>query len=230
MRQRGDVVCFHEPFGAVWHCGEEEDSSCPENHRYDKRPGLTLRSQLQKIERAAADAPVFVKDFAHHVKPIWGEIVSKVSHSFLIRNPSKALPSLHKQWPDFNLEEAGFEEQRAMFDAVRKMNNDTGNIPTVVDSDDLLADPDQIMRNWCESMDIVHMPEALSWEPGKKSLKTDWYDGEAWHASLEKSTGFSKKNSTVQKISVHDDSELKDKYDQCLPHYQYLHKHRIILK
>lgn len=234
MRQRGDITCFHEPFGAVWHCGEEEDSSCPENHRYDKIPGLTLLSQLEKIEKAALESSVFVKDFAHHVKPLIQraahddiDIVSKFRHSFLIRSPAKALPSLHKQWPDFNLEEAGFEDQRALFDTVQKC---TGDMPAVVDSDDLLEHPDTVMQTWCENMGIKFMPEALSWEPGKHQLKTDWYDGKAWHESLEKSTGFSKKSSTTAKISVHDDVELEQKYEACLPHYEYLHQHRIILK
>lgn len=249
MRQRGDMTCFHEPFGAVWHCGEEEDSSCPENHRYEKRPGLTLQSQLEKILGAARDAPVFVKDFAHHVKPLLQRNrntgtdmdilcplhLPKFTHSFLIRNPAKALPSLHKQWPDFNLEEAGFEDQRTLFDTVREY--DHNDVPTVVDSDDLLANPDKIMQKFCERMGLKHMPEALSWEPGNNNnnninnqLKTDWYDGKAWHESLEKSTGFSKKNSTSHKISVHDDPVLEQKYQACLPHYEYLNQHRILLE
>ena len=133
MRQRGDLICLHEPFGEAWYQGEEplwpkvtEDSV--------RTPGLTLGSVWQSIQQTAEQGPVFSKDFPHYITSIsTPELLSRFNHSFLIRDPAKTVSSMYKHWPDFHPDEVGFREQRALFDQLTEIN---GRPPPVIDSDD----------------------------------------------------------------------------------------------
>jgi hypothetical protein len=65
-------------------------------------------------------------------------------------------------WPDFTLEETGYEEQYRPFG----LAVENGEDPAVVDAADLTADPEGTIRAYCETLGVEFMPEALSWEPG----------------------------------------------------------------
>ena len=222
MRVRGDRVCFHEPFGEAWYQGEtplwprvQADSV--------RTPGLTLESVWQKLQAIAKTQPVFIKDFPLYIDHFWTEeFLAGFRHSFIIRDPAKTLPSLHKHWPDFHLKEVGFQEQRALFD---KLCDRLGAPPPVIDSDDLLENPAQIVELYCEAVGIPFLPEALHWEPGARD-EVSWWDGGSFHANLRNSDGLK-----PQKRSNIDLSEAPERvqevYKICLPHYQHLSQYRL---
>lgn len=118
MRQRGDMVCLHEPYGEAWYQGEaplwprlEADSL--------RTPGLTLNSVTETIRNLASRGPVFTKDFPHYIDHMWDDaLLSIFTHSFLIRDPAKTITSMFHKWPDFHEKEVGFPEQRALFDRI----------------------------------------------------------------------------------------------------------------
>ena len=65
MRQRGDLACFHEPFGMAWYQGPEARAprkAPPER----QRPEATFEKIWHDIQEAAEQHPVFVKDMPHH--------------------------------------------------------------------------------------------------------------------------------------------------------------------
>jgi hypothetical protein len=54
---------------------------------------------------------VFVKDMAYHAKGLLGStFVANFANTFIIRDPKYVIASLYKMWPDFTLEETGFEQ------------------------------------------------------------------------------------------------------------------------
>ena len=185
MRQRGDHECFHEPFGEAWYQGEHPlwpratDDSV-------RTPGLTLESVQVQMWEAAERGPVFIKDFPHYVETIWtDEFLDRFRHSFLIRDPLKTLTSMHSKWPDFHLKETGFAEQRALFD---RLCDRDGVAPPVIDSDDLLERPAEVVAAWCTAVGIPFVESALSWEPGPRN-EVSWWDGGSFHANLRNSDG-----------------------------------------
>ncbi|MEM7188288.1 MAG: sulfotransferase family protein [Pseudomonadota bacterium] len=223
MRQRGDLDCLHEPFGEAWYQGE-----APLWHRFkpgDKTtPGLTLESVWEDIQARARVGPVFLKDFPHYISHMWTpEFLSHFTHAFLIRDPAKTISSMHDKWPDFHEGEVGFPEQRALFDLLSAVN---GSPPPVIDSDDLLENPEGITRAFCAAVGIDFIEEALSWQSGGDPSAHSWWDGGSFHHNLASSTGLVRQERKY--LEIRDCSlRVQQVFRRMQPHYQRLFQHRV---
>ena len=222
MRQRGDLSCYHEPFGEAWYQGEAplwpratEDSL--------RTPGLTLEGTLQSLLEHGGREAVFIKDFPHYIDHMWSpEMLSHFTHSFLIRDPAKTITSMYDKWPDFDEKEVGFPEQRALFDFVTDIY---GTPPPVIDSDDMLEDPHRMVALWCEAVGIPFIESALSWEPGARD-EVSWWDGGSFHANLRNSDGLKPQKRKYVELQETPD-RVKEVYAKMKPHYDHLYQHRL---
>ncbi len=222
MRMRRDFTCFHEPFGEWWYQGE--GAPWPRIKSDSPRiPGLTFDSVQDRLLKAARQGPVFIKDFPHYVEQAWDQqFLSHFRHSFLIRDPAKVATSMYRHWPDFELKEIAIMEQRALFDHLTEMS---GEVPPLIDSDDLLENPQGVVRAWCDGVNIPYKSEALSWEPGERS-EVSWYDGGSWHGNLRNSTGL--ESQPCQTVDIGEvPNRVKEIYQTVLPHYNYMYQFRL---
>ncbi len=222
MRMRGDMTCFHEPFGEAWYQGEKPmwPRLQPDSVR---TPGLTLESVWETLKAAAAKGPVFSKDFPHYIDHMWtDDFLAHFNHSFLIRDPAKTITSMFKHWPDFHVKEVGFIEQRQLFD---RLCDQFGKAPPVIDSDDLLEDPFGMVEVYCQAVGVPFMPEALRWEPGARD-EVSWWDGGVFHENLRNSDGLKPQNRYDIDISRAPD-RVKQVYENVWPHYERLHALRL---
>ena len=230
MRMRGDMACFHEPFGEAWYQGDDARAPrlCADSPH---KPGLNFQVVVERLQVAASRRPVFAKDMPQFTDHLWDDnFLGCFEHSFLIRDPAKVLASLQRSWlklgdgAEFERNEIGFDEQRALFE---RLADKLGHAPVVIDSDDLLADPPRMVEKYCNSIGVPFIAEALSWEPGSRS-EVLWYDGDdsIWHQSLKNSNGL---KAQPRKPVVIDElpARLRALYDDFLPHYLYLYAHRI---
>ena len=222
MRMRGDMTCFHEPFGEAWYRGEDA--------RWPRRDpggtpvaGLSFASVRQELMSAAAGGPVFCKDFAHYVSHLRDDgFLDQCCHSFLIRDPAKVVTSMYRHWPEFLLEETGFCEQRELFD---RLCDRDGIPPVVIDSDDLLENPRGMVEAYCGAVGIPFIEAALTWEPGDRA-EVSWYDGGSWHGNLRESDGL--KPQPRRAVDIDDVPErIREIHDAVLPHFSHLHSFRL---
>ena len=230
MRQRGDLTCFHEPFGMAWYQGPEARAPRPAPKELQK-PDATFEQIWSQICKAAQTRPVFVKDMPHHTTHLWtDEFLGRITHSFLIRDPAKVLASLHRSYQKagmrqgFEPHEISFDAQHALFELLTKRD---GHPPVVIDSDDLLEDPDHMVASYCDALGIPFLKEALSWTPGARD-EVLWYDGndEIWHASLRDSDGL--KAQPRKTISPNDlPQDMKSLFNDFSGPYEALFTHRI---
>lgn len=231
MRMRGDMACFHEPFGEAWYQGD--DARAPRlTAASPRKPGFNFDSVLQKLQAAALKRPVFSKDMPQFTDHLWGDdFLSRFEHSFLIRDPAKVLASLHRSWTrsgneeGFTRNEIGCDEQRQLFDLLAARS---GKTPVVIDSDDLLENPADMVEKYCNAIGIPFIAGALSWEPGSRS-EVLWYDGDdsIWHETLKNSDGLKaqpRKTVEIDELPV----KLQALYQGFLPHYRHLHSHRLL--
>lgn len=111
--------------------------------------------------------------------------LGELSNIFLIRRPEEVVASFSKQRPDLEAWELGFERQAELFDIVRDM---TGETPPVLDAEDVLKNPRDVLAVLCKRLDIDFDPAMLQWEAGPRSFDGTW--APHWYAAVHRSTGF----------------------------------------
>ena len=220
MRQRGDFSVHHEPFNEAYYYGADRIS--PRDAEIPPKQGVSFGSVWTALQSEARTANVFVKDFAYSIMHMADDaFLDRYTHSFLIRDPAKVLPSLYHHWPDFSADEAGFAPLRQMFDRICERD---GRAPPVIASDDLLDRPYETVKAYCGAVGIPFIAEALSWDSGERD-EVSWYDGGSWHGKLRGSTGI--KRQARNYVDIEHDDRLKRAYEEALPHYQALLGHKL---
>ncbi len=220
MRQRGDLSCHHEPFGEAWYFGADNRTYRP--NTVGVKPGLSYASVWATLKQDAAENCVFIKDFPHYITHMAEPaFLDHFTHSFLIRDPIKMLPSMYDKWPDFMVKECGYAEQRALFDLLCERD---GTPPPVIDASDLLDCPHATVRAYCEAVGIPYIEGALSWDSGERR-EVSWYDKGSWHENLKSSTGLAPQKTDYVDIAHND--RLMTAYDACRPHYEAMYEHRL---
>ncbi len=161
----------------------------------------------------------YQKQMAHHLLPnIERDWLDSLTHCFLIRDPREMITSLIKVLPNPTVEETGLPQQLEIF---QKMQQQTGSTPPVIDTKDVLDNPEEQLRLLCDAIGINFTEKMLSWEAGKR--KTDGIWAKHWYAQVESSTRF---RPFKPKPDVVPDS-LQSLYDECCEIYEQLYQHRL---
>jgi hypothetical protein len=161
----------------------------------------------------------YVKHMAHHLLPgmdrAW---LGSVSNAFLLRDPRELLVSYTKVRSDPTLADTGLVQQVELFEQVRA---ETGSLPPVVDSRDVLLDPRRVLGALCEQLDVPFDSAMLAWPPGPRSTDGVW--ARHWYASVEASIGFATYEPRSESVPDH----LRGLLDMCMERYRHLHAHRL---
>ncbi len=144
--------------------------------------------------------------------------LDRVTNCFLIRDPDAVVASFAEKRAMPAEEELGFERQRRLFDFVRER---TGRAPLVVDSADILNDPETVLSALCKTVGIPFDRAMLSWPAGKRQEDGVW--GAHWYKSVEASTGF--KPAEPRTIVVPDHLQAFAKRGREI--YDYLYQQRM---
>ncbi|KAL1304565.1 hypothetical protein AAFC00_003541 [Neodothiora populina] len=164
------------------------------------------------------------------------DVLKQFHFAFLIRHPKHSIPSYFRctvppldnitGFYDFMPAEAGYDEQRRVFDYLREIGQigpkvagqpQTNGASTngdaaregavdicVIDADDLLDNPSAIIETFCKSVGIEYSPDLLTWDTEE--------DHQRAKAAFEKWRGFHEDaiNSTELKPRAHKKAEKSD--------------------
>jgi hypothetical protein len=209
MTERNDRAVVHEPFSQVVDFGEV---------KVGDRIAHSEQDVLTALRGIAADEPVFFKDTTDFRYPALladESFLAAATHTFIIRDPAKAIASHHALNPNLGRDEIGFAWLYEIFAAVQAA---TGATPVVIDSDDLLDRPAETVRAYCSAVGIPFLPNALSWKPG---MRPEWQATSRWHASTSQTAGFRRGTSDgAEAVTV--DPVLRAYRDYHLPYYEKL--------
>jgi hypothetical protein len=212
--ERDDLEVLHEPFSACYYYSEDRLSDRysevePEaRYTYDRIMADVLKPRQKRV---------FLKDMAYHAKRVMNpDFISNFVNTFILRDPKYVLSSLYKMWPDFTLEETGYEELYWAF----RYATEAGEDPVVVDAMTFSENPVGILSAYCERVGLAFRPEALSWEPGEVE---EWKRWEEWHEAAQRSTGIEPAERRDPELP----GELQEAYEHCLPYYYTLAAHTI---
>lgn len=121
---------------------------------------------------------------AHHMDGVDLTPAAGWKHILWIRSPRKVIASFAKVVPNVQLRDVALQEQ---LDALAQLQA-LGSQVVVVDSDQLLANPERGFRRICEELDLEFRPEQLSWPSGPKPYDGVW--APHWYAQVHQSQGF----------------------------------------
>lgn len=163
-------------------------------------------------------------------------------HSFLIRDRNKAILSQYRVsenpaiqssgWDYFEPDEAGYQELHEMYEYVKK-NIDPD--PVVVDADDLLSSPKQMMKAYCEGVGIQYEDHITSWKAGEVPAAWTWDEMcVAWYSTAVNSSGFVKEvdrhENSSSELCVTYPANVVKAIEDSRPFYEKLHSNRVSLE
>ncbi len=179
-----------------------------------------LESITQQVFNKSYPTPyLFLKNMAHHLIGVKPEFIADFHNVFLIRNPEELISSFSKIIAKPTLLDIGLEEEAKWF----KTSQENGYKATVLDSNEVLKNPEVILRKLCEKLDIPFSNKMLKWPAAARKEDGVW--AKYWYKSVHKSTGFAKRKTTEKKVPKHLESLL----EQAMPHYETLYQHAIKL-
>ena len=218
---RSDCAVWDEPFYAA----------------YLAKTGLDHPMRVEILTAGESDADVvldrclgeipdnksvfYQKHMTHHMVPDFGlHWISQMTNVFLIREPAKVIASYNAKRENPNLEDIGFMQQAEIFDQIA---NETGKVPAVIDSDDILVNPEEMLRKLCDHINLDFQESMLHWPKGGHKDDGAW--ASHWYKSVWESTEFSKPKATETILSPAG-AALQE---EARPYYAMLYKHRISL-
>jgi len=139
-------------------------------------------------------APIFYqKHMTHHMVPEIGTgWMAACCNIFLIRRPDEVVASYMDKRGEASLTDIGVVRQAELFDLEADR---LGRAPIVIDSSDVSAAPEAMLKALCDSIGIAFNAKMLSWPKGRRASDGVW--APAWYDQVERSTGFMPRAATA---------------------------------
>lgn len=159
--------------------------------------------------RAAPQTPhLYMKHMPHHMLdgfPMgWARDCVNIH---LIRHPARVIASYAAKREDPRLDDIGYVQQKAVFDLL-------GGV--VIDSFDIRADPEGMLRKLCNTIDLPFDPAMLSWPAGPRAEDGVW--AKHWYGAVHQSTGFAGKEGDLPDL----ETDMQHLCEAALPCYDAL--------
>ena len=155
----------------------------------------------------------YEKHMTHHMPQ--GSDLSwavEAKHVFLIRSPARVIASYRQKMPSVTSEDIGIVRQRELFDEISTM---LGERPPVIDSVDVLANPEGVLRKLCHVLGVEWIEGSMTkWTAGRRASDGVW--ASHWYGAVETSTGFAKPAAEVPVVGPADRSlvsEMQEHYE-----------------
>ena len=189
FRERVDTTVIDEPFYAHYlrvsgrkHPGYQEVLNSQDQYS---------EQVIENVIQSEYTTPVvFFKQMCHHLGEIDLSFLNNCANILLIRDPSLVIRSHAKNVPDLKVSDIGLDVQNSLLNRIIE----SGAVPVVVDSTNLLMNPKAILKELCQHLGIAFDTSMLSWESGPKPEDGVW--ARHWYKNTHESSSFSNKESS----------------------------------
>ncbi len=168
---------------------------------------LTLQSMSSDVEQVKKEVllgtypteRVFFKNMAHHIIDTDLAFLENLTNLFLIRNTTQLIRSFAKVMPKPTMRDIGIKREWELYQHLER----TGKRPVVLDSGDLLQDPEAMLPKLCEALQIPFDQAMLSWSAGPRKEDGVWAPW--WYKNVHQSTGFiqQKTSQSIEPLPKH---------------------------
>ncbi|MEM8536397.1 MAG: HAD family hydrolase [Pseudomonadota bacterium] len=122
----------------------------------------------------------------------------------LIRHPARVIASYGVKRDQMTLDDIGYAQQWAIYQRL-------GGV--VIDSSDIRADPDGMLRKLCDAIGLEFSPAMLSWPKGPRKEDGIW--AKHWYGAVHESTGFAGAEDAMPDVPT----PHRDLFDAAMKHY-----------
>jgi hypothetical protein len=160
---------------------------------------------------------VFFKQMTHHLVNLPLDFLAGCKNILLIRNPKEVLISYSKVIEYPSLADIGIKQT---FDLLKFLEENKFHF-VILDSSELLKNPELILKTLCENLEIEFQSSMLSWEAGARKEDGVW--AKYWYKNVHESTGFA----PFEKEQKNLPEKLMSLYFEAKPFYDFLYDRSI---
>ena len=183
---------------------------------------------------------LFTKELAFFIPESLLEAVANmpgVHHTFLIRDPVLSISSFvrtnrsevcNSKLDGVNLlkEETNYKRLCKLYRCVKESRT-SDTPPVIVDANDMQANPNAILKQYCDCIDVKFEPHMTLWEAGPvPGASRAWT---RWLSTVELSTGIMQIDHASQKTACLEELplEAQEHIEECRPYYLEMFQERI---
>ncbi len=179
-----------------------------------------LNSQYQDGEKVVQEVllgeystPIVLhKQMTHHLIELGEDFLYKMKNVLLIRNPHEIIASYSKVRPIVTMQDVGIKKQQELYLQLKEKNS----LAAIIDTNELLKNPEQILRQLCICLDIPFDKNMLQWKAGARKEDGIW--AKYWYKNVHQSTGFKPYIPRTTNL----EGDLKKLAEQCQAYYDFL--------
>ena len=214
--QRADTTVVDEPLYA--HYLHRSGADHPGRDAVLASQATDGEQVVREVMLGAYETPVvFFKQMTHHLDGLDHAFLPEMKHVLLIRHPKDLLLSYTQVIDQPTPEDIGFPQAVDLFDELEI----GGRLAAVLETERLLRNPEGVLQQLCERLEIPFDPAMLSWPAGARPEDGVW--ASHWYAGVHRSTGFQPFQPKAEALPNH----LEPVLHACLPAYEYLLPHAL---
>ncbi|HLT48887.1 MAG TPA: hypothetical protein VKZ90_00425, partial [Aequorivita sp.] len=182
--QRKDMTVLDEPFYGYYLNNASLENEHPSQKEILQTMELREEKVVEDINSLSKKKNVFVKGMAHHYLTETPEFILNWENVILIRHPKKLIASFSKVIHTPTLNDIGIKKASELFLFLKK----NGKTPIVIDSDELLKNPETYLKKLCGLLNIPFSEKMLQWKKG--GIAEDGIWAKHWYKNVHNSEGF----------------------------------------
>ncbi|MEL6684347.1 MAG: HAD family hydrolase [Pseudomonadota bacterium] len=205
---RADFAVWDEPFYAPYLKATGADHPMRDQiiATHETDPMVVAQRCIDTIR--AQKPHFYMKHMPHHMIdgfPLdWAKDCINIH---LIRHPARVIASYGAKRDQMTLEDIGFAQQAPLFDKIGGL---------VIDSADIRANPEDMLRKLCDAIHLPFDPAMLSWPAGPRAEDGVW--AAHWYGAVHQSTGFAGAEGPLPVLG----KDSQDMLALALPFYERL--------
>lgn len=186
LHRKHSIMIYHEPFTTAFHLGPERQTMQKQG-LFHKLVATDSRYSYEWVKEQL-EAPyeskkiVFFKDLGYSVDGHYEYLPHGYKHTFLIRSPKLVLTSMNNLLLKYPTKVFGLTLSdilpkgwvyKEMYHLYEYLTNTLGVDVTIIDSEDLVAQPEEMLQLYCLNTGIPFEEGMISWRPCEEDMK-DW--------------------------------------------------------
>ena len=155
----------------------------------------------------------YQKHMAHHILNFNNiDWITNFENCILLRNPKEVISSFSRKNILSSVEQLGYPQQYEIIKFLKKRNKSY----VIIDSSELLQNPEQMLSAWCKKININFDKSMLKWRKGNHVNDGIWW--KIWYDGVIKTTEFQK----YKKKDINIENKYDSIYNESMKYYNYL--------